>query len=271
MASDDRSYGLGLSNEASEEQRRLFAAEMVLDPGTFRHLDSIGIASGMRCLEVGGGAGSVARWLSERVGPSGSVLVTDIDTRWLLGCNEANFEVRVHDISTDPLDARSFDLIHARLVLEHLPTRLDVIDKLAEALRPGGWLVLEDSDFSVWLHLPVELLPSVPKELARVTQALMRGLTASTGWDAEFGRDLPFHLLKAGLRDVNGEASTPLLIGGSPQSEFVTLAWRQAGPVAVNAGFVSQSELAELIDAFEKPGSLQVGPAMMTAWGRRSD
>jgi hypothetical protein len=99
----------------------------------------------------------------------------------------------------------------------------------------------------------------------------MRGLTASTGWDAEFGRDLPLHLVNAGLHDVNGEASTPLLVGGSAESEFVTLAWRQVGHVAVEAGFVSQSDLAELIDTFEKPGSLQVGSSMMTARGRRSD
>jgi hypothetical protein len=146
-----------------------------------------------------------------------------------------------------------------------------VIDKLVAALRPGGWLVVEDNDFSAWLHMPVERLLSVPKDLARLTQALMRGLIANTGWDAEFARVLPVHLLNAGLTDVNGEASTPLLIGGSPQSEVVTLAWRQVGPAAVNGGFLSQSELAELIDAFEKPGSWQEGSAMMTAWGRRPD
>lgn len=271
MASDDTSYGIGLTNEASEEERRLFAAERVLDPGTFRHLDGIGIAPGMRCLEVGGGTGSVTRWLSERVGPTGFVLVTDIDTRWLVECNEANIEVRTHDISTDPLDSHSFDLIHARQVLEHVPKRLEVIEKLANALRPGGWLVLEDNDFSDWLYLPVERLLSVPKELARATQSLMRGLIASTSWDAEFGRDLPLHLLNAGLRDVDSEASSKLLVGGSPISEFVTLAWRQVGHVAVDAGFLSAQELAALIDAFEQPGSVQTGAAMVTAWGRRPD
>jgi hypothetical protein len=60
--------------------------------------------------------------------------------------------------------------------LEHLPTGLDVIDKSVDALRPGGWLVLEDNDFTGWQYLPVERLLSAPEDLARVTQELMRAL-----------------------------------------------------------------------------------------------
>jgi hypothetical protein len=53
---------------------------------------------------------------------------------------------------------------------------LDVIDKSVDALRPGGWLVLEDNDFTGWQYLPVERLLSAPEDLARVTQELMRAL-----------------------------------------------------------------------------------------------
>jgi SAM-dependent methyltransferase len=49
-----------------------------------------------------------------------------------------------HDITADAIPLARYDLIHARLVLSHLPQRRDVLVRLIEALRPGGWLVIED-------------------------------------------------------------------------------------------------------------------------------
>jgi SAM-dependent methyltransferase len=268
----DASYGLGLSNAASDEQRRLAAAEELFDRGTFRHLDTIGIAAGMRCLELGGGGGSIARWMAERVGPSGSVLVTDIDVSRLAGCDRPNLEVRVHDICIDPLDDGAFGLIHARLLLEHLPARVMVLDKLVAALRPAGWLLVEDLDLFEWLHLPEERLLCEPKEVRATYQAAVRvaaSIGATSGWDAEFGRDLPLSLVNAGLDQVDSEGCAPLIVGGSPQSDFVTVSTRQLAPVLVDSGFVSQSDLDRVIDAFEKPGAMLSGYSMVSAWGCR--
>ena len=60
--------------------------------------------------------------LVDRVGPSGHVVATDIDTRWL--APSLNLEVRHHNVVDDPVDRSGYDVIHARLVLEHLPQRL---------------------------------------------------------------------------------------------------------------------------------------------------
>ena len=169
FAMREQSYGVGLDNAWSDEDRRLAGAEQLFDPPTFRHLDTIGITTGMKCLEIGGGAGSVARHMAERVGPTGWVLVTDLDTRHLREIDDPNVEVRVHDICSDPLEAE-FDIIHARLVLEHLPERLNVLDKLVAALRPGGWLLIEDLDWTPWLHLPSTRQFAVPSRLARILQ-----------------------------------------------------------------------------------------------------
>jgi SAM-dependent methyltransferase len=269
---DEPSYGVGLSNARFDEKQRLTAAEITFDPGTFRHLDAIGVAEGMRCLELGGGGGSVARWMSERVGPSGSVLVTDINVDGLAGCDLRNVEVRVHDVCTDPLDEGYFDLVHARLVLEHLPTRVTVLEKLVSALRPGGWLLIEDVDLSAWLHLPEERLLCEPTEVRGALQAMMRA-TASigtrSGWDGEFGRDLPIHLVNAGLGQVGSEGFAPLVLGGSPQSDFVTVSARQLAVVLVDSGLVTTSEVDSVIDAFEKPASMMSYGPLVSAWGRR--
>jgi Methyltransferase domain len=71
-------------------------------------------------LEVGGGGGSVACWLSAQVGAQGRVVATDIDARFLNEIHEPNFEVWKHDIAVDDLPTGEFDLVHTRWVLQHL-------------------------------------------------------------------------------------------------------------------------------------------------------
>lgn len=105
---------------------------------------------GWRCLEAGAGAGSIARWLCSQVGPTGRVLAVDLDTRFLDHLDEPNFDVAQMDLRTDELPRDTFDLVHARALLMHVPQREQVSDALVAAVRPGGVLPVEDAD-----HFPV--------------------------------------------------------------------------------------------------------------------
>ena len=100
---------------------------------------------GWRCLDVGAGGGSLTQWLCERVGPRGSVVAVDADTRFLDKLGAANLEVRRADVVHEPLPERAFDLVHTRFLLQHLPERERVLEKLARAVKPGGLLVVFDS------------------------------------------------------------------------------------------------------------------------------
>src|SRR5713101_828306 len=104
--------------------------EAVLDPGTFSVLDTVGVDKGWTCCEVGGGGGSVARWLADRVGPDGHVVATDLSPRFLQEIDAPNLEVREHHIVTGPLEENAFDLVHSRDVLEHIPEREIVLDRM---------------------------------------------------------------------------------------------------------------------------------------------
>jgi len=79
-------------------------------------------------------------------GTSGRVLATDLDTRFLESLADPTIEVRQHDIVRDSLPGPVFDLVHARLILVHLPERELGLANMAGALKPGGWLVCEEFD-----------------------------------------------------------------------------------------------------------------------------
>ena len=142
-------------NAAEQASARLSALSEIFDPGSIRHLNERGVDQGWCCLEIGGGNGSIASWLSRRVGPTGSVLVTDIDTRFLETVKLPNCEVRRHNIVTDSLPEGAFDLVHSRLVLLHLPERDRALRRMVAALKPGGWLLDEEFDSASLLADPV--------------------------------------------------------------------------------------------------------------------
>jgi SAM-dependent methyltransferase len=73
------------------------------------------------------------------------VLATDIDVSWTEPAAGGALEVRRHDVIRDPPPAETFDLVHARLVLVHLKDRAAAMRVMIDALRPGGWLVIEDA------------------------------------------------------------------------------------------------------------------------------
>ncbi len=76
------------------ERRRLASQANLLDNRTFEELDSIGVAEGWSCLELGAGTGTVVRWLVDRVGPTGRVVAIDLDTTALEQIEAPDLEVR---------------------------------------------------------------------------------------------------------------------------------------------------------------------------------
>jgi len=139
-------YAFGDAARQSAERFRVL--ESCYDPASRAGLAGTGVGPGWCCLEVGAGGGSIARWLCDTVGPTGSVVATDIDPGRIDPAlsGRANLSVLRHDVVRDRLPGDRFDLIHARLVLLHLPRRRDVLARLATALAPGGWLVLDEFD-----------------------------------------------------------------------------------------------------------------------------
>lgn len=112
----------------------------LLDAPTRWCLERRGLPPTARCLEIGAGSGAIATWLAAR---TAEVVAVDIDVSRLTDL-PANVEVRRHDLREGLGVDGPFDLIHARLVLMHLPEREQIFAQLADALAPGGRLVIGD-------------------------------------------------------------------------------------------------------------------------------
>ena len=126
---------------------------------TTAHLGRIGVAPGWRCLELGAGGGSIAAWLATQVGSAGRVVATDFDVSRIRTHSLNQLEVHRLDLVTDALPLGPWDLIHERLVLQHVPARLEVLDRMLTALAPGGWVVLEDFDTAEVADPSATLMP----------------------------------------------------------------------------------------------------------------
>jgi SAM-dependent methyltransferase len=206
----------------------------------------------------------VPAWLAAAVGRTGRVLATDVDTAWLPSAG-AGFEVRRHDIGVDEAPAGEFDLVHARLVLTHVPARKRALASMVRALRPGGWLVVEDADPALQpLICPDEFGPA--QELANRLRRGFRTLLAGRGVELAFGRTLPRLLREAGLRDVQADAFFPITSPAGIELEIATVL--QIRERLVAAGLATDAEIEQHL-ANVAGGELDLATApLISAWGR---
>ena len=227
---------------------------------TIRQLERIGIGEGWRCLEVGAGGGSMAEWLSARVGTSGQVTATDLDTRFLDALELDNLTVLAHNLLEDPPPGE-YDLVHARLLVEHLPFDA-ALDALLAAVKPGGFLLVEDLD-----HVSAVPHPPVP-ELDKAQQAIL-GMMSQAGFDPYCGRRLWGALRERGLADVHTEGSVSLMHAGTPGIDFYRFSLEALGPALVEQGALTPADLDGARAALESPDFAAFSAILVSAAGHR--
>ncbi len=252
-------------NDAPQAAGRLRALAAVWDPGTIRHLEARGVRHGWSCLEVGGGLGTMTRWLADSVGRRGRVLTTDIDTRHLDSLQLPNVEVRHHDIVADPLPEAAFDLAYTRLVLEHVAEPDRALARMVAAVKPGGWVVIEDFEILPASHDPRDEF----SERILKTAAAMRGVTERAGMSARFGRSLLRRLRAAGLEEVGIEGRAFIWPGGSDGATLNRLNYEQLRDSILATGRVTEEEFAADLARLDDCEFEIRSPLLWSAWGRR--
>lgn len=256
-----------IDSERDEALRRLRLLEAQDDPGTIAHLETIGVAGGWRCLEVGAGAGSIAAWLGRRVGPRGRVVATDLNTQFLDALELENVEVREHDLAADPLDESAFDLVHARSVLMHIPERDQALEKLVRALGAGGWLLLEEPDSSTDGADP-SVDPRKAELYAKVVDAIYR-FVRDRGLDPGYGARLFASLHDLGLEELRGDGRLHLFRGGAEPRSAHTPAFAELEELVIAEGQVTVREYRAFLALAEDPAFTWREALMVAAWGRK--
>ncbi|MFC4605396.1 class I SAM-dependent methyltransferase [Rhodococcus kronopolitis] len=250
-----------LGHDMPDELARLQLLESFSDPVTVPVLESLEVGSTWRCLDVGAGAGSVARGLAASA-TDGSVVATDVDVRFL-PTDIHNLTPTAHDITVEDFPAAGFELVHSRLVLEYLSARDDILRRMAGWLVPGGWLCLGSLDISAGLSSPF------PPVRAAMT-SLDAAMRAHLGADIGYGRRATESMRELGLRDVT-LTGTPFVLGdGGLGDQFFGAMLNRFQPLLRAAGDVSAADdMAKGIEWLAQPSGIDFGGILMTTVGRR--
>jgi 2-polyprenyl-3-methyl-5-hydroxy-6-metoxy-1,4-benzoquinol methylase len=249
---------------------RLNVLAQTLEPTTLALFERIGIEQGMDCLDMGSGGGDVTRLLAQQVGRSGRVVGLDFDAEIVrlaeadaqaAGLDQVSFRVtNIYDLRPEPL----YDRVYTRFLLTHLPDPLRALRKLAQMLKPGGILIVEDVEMSGRFCYPAFPLFEAGAHLYRMA-------AQRKGGDPEIGPKLPGLLQAAGLQDVGINLVQPLFLHGKGKN-MMSLTLHRVAEAVLAEGLSSASEfdlLVREIAAFEaRPDTLVSLPRIYQVWGR---
>lgn len=247
-----------LDHHLDGEAGRLALMSQLLDPMHRRLLLELGLGRGQRFLEVGCGNGSVARWASGQVGPSGRAVAVDLDLS--LVAPTPGLELRRGDVVAGPIEPGGFDVITARAVLHHVADVEAALANLVASLAPDGVLLLIEPDF-----LPIQI--SEPPSVRRFWRGWL-DWAGDRGIDYHVGRTLPGRLSGLGLADVAGVAETALYRGGSAWADYWTRTVTELRPNLVASGRIDDETVENFLAHCADPAWWTQTIAFTAASGR---
>jgi len=227
---------------------RLARQARVMASATGAFLSRVGVGAGWSCLDVGCGDGQVTLELARVVGPSGRVAGVDIDAGALTIARRAarDADVRaefVHADVTAPPERDAFDLAYARLVLSHLPDAMGALRAMRSAVRPGGWVAVEDL-------FTGSLRSEPPAPALDRLQEVYSATVRANGGDPTIGPRLSALLAAAGLDDVR-EVTVENPMTAVEDKLFLAELVDNMREAMLASGAATASELDELRDAVE--------------------
>jgi SAM-dependent methyltransferase len=259
-----RSYAFDNASKYAHAHHEALAA--LYDPFTLWRISRLLDLPGARCLDVAAGFGSVATWLASQVGEHGYVLATDLDPRHI--SQVEHLAVMEHDITTGSPLGTDYDLVHVRLLLNHLPQRRHILHRLITMLTTGGILLTQDA-------LPTSpeeyvILAPTPEDAALIArfQDTHLKVLAKHGNDRIWATQAHLALLEEGLVDVETVTYSATWRGGGPGCQFVAAGLAQLRPELIAAGMTS-ADLDHVRNLFDNPGLLLRGHLLHSTSGHQ--
>ena len=246
------------------ELERLRAIEEIFDPRTRELLRASGDLRGRRFLEVGAGAGSIARFLRVEAGREGRVVAVDTNTRFLIELG--GVEIVEGDVRNLAVGAFSSDVVHARYVLIHNESPEHVLDALLAHLEPGGFVLLEEPDFSSACAL------DGPPEFVRAHEAVSQAILAmfrARAMDPALGLRLTKLLVERSVEIVRSESEIHAANGGSSLARMMRRSTEALAEKYAATGAVSADEIAAHVRFAEDPACAAIHYTTLRALGRK--
>jgi hypothetical protein len=224
------------------------------------------VTEGARCLEVGAGRGTIAGWLADRVGASGSVVAIDIKPQHVR--EHPNLTTLQRNVVTDPLPEGPFDVIHARAVLQHLPERDEVLAKLVDALAPGGAVVIEEMEPG-WSRAVLASPDPRAQDLLTAYETALTSVLRAAGNDPTWCRRVYQTMCDIGLTGVDTEAWQRSWPGGTGACRLV-----YSGSLQLHDKLVAAGMPGEDIEAMRRlvrdPRLVLRGILLLSTTGRKA-
>ncbi len=235
-------------------------------------LTAVGVGSGMRCLDLGCGGGDVTFEMARRVAPGGRVTGLDMDEVKLslarASADERGFtnvEFRAGDVrSWDEPDA--FDFVYSRFLLSHLRSPLDLLRRMWAAVKPGGAIAVEDTDFDgPFCHPPNSGFAFWARSFPAV---IARG-----GGDAAIGRKLRWYFVEAGIPDPTMRLVQNVYPPNEIGKTLPALSIEATAEAIIDEGIATRAEvtaaLADLTAFTNDPDAVVGGPRVFQVWAQR--
>lgn len=265
----DARYVIRGGVEGRERLRRLAA---VLHPTTLALLDRARIPPDAICLDVGCGGGDVTLDLAANVAPYGRAVGIDLDeTKLELARAEArdrevtNIEYRRVD-ADGSLGRAEFDLVYARFLLTHLADPAATVERMRDAVKPGGAVVVEDIDFAghfSWPEFPA---------LRRYIQ-LYRETVRARGGDPDIGPRLPVLLAEAGLERIGIHVVQPAALAGDIKL-LSPITLENIAQAVLDAGLATTGDIQRIVEELYEfardPRTVLSFPRIVQGWGYRA-
>ncbi|MEE8060066.1 MAG: thiamine pyrophosphate-dependent enzyme [Pseudomonadales bacterium] len=256
------------NNSWDSAQQRLKSLEKHADETTIALLEkAISLTTPKHCLELGGGGGSITQWLCERLGSDVAVVATDLNTRFLEELNYPSLIVMKQNCA-EVLPDGEFDIIHARALLAHIPTRKAVLARLVEKLNPGGYLLLEEPDF-----FTCDVLSTVDAEAQQQYRTVVKEIVAyqeEQGMSYHFGGELYGEMEKLNLACESASGQMRIVPGGSEEAEFFRLTYSQLKPVIVKRSIIKDEMFDKFLALFRQPSFAFRTHMMVSVLGQKT-
>ncbi|MDC3953702.1 methyltransferase domain-containing protein [Polyangium jinanense] len=238
-------------------------------------LDQLQIRPGARAIELGCGPQGVLELLSERVGPSGTVVGLDKNEGFVASARKhmaeqrrTNVEVVQGDARATNLPKESFDVVFCRLLLVNVPEPEQVVQEMVSLLRPGGVIASHEADY-----LPHMCDPPSPAwdRLFEIFQAYTR----AKGVDLFVGRRVHRMLRDAGIVEIQVNPVIHVYPHGHNRRSIFLDFVQNIRDELVRDGFAKDEELNALTQDLKRhcddPDTLVVSHLFFQVWGRKPE